>query len=63
MSADPSRFFFKLFLLGFSLILTGMILVIIANVSSSAFANFGGVIVIGPIPIIFGAGEKTWVSP
>jgi uncharacterized membrane protein len=60
MADDLNRFFFKLLLSGFSLIFTGMILLIIANLSSSTFTNFGGVIIIGPIPIIFGAGENGW---
>jgi uncharacterized membrane protein len=59
MAADLSRFF-KLLLLGFSLIFTGMILLIIASVSAGT-SNFGGAIVIWPIPIIFGAGENAWL--
>ncbi|HML03515.1 MAG TPA: DUF131 domain-containing protein [Candidatus Bathyarchaeia archaeon] len=59
VSGDPARFFFKLLLLGFGLICTGMIIVIIASLSSGT-STAGGVIIIGPIPIIFGAGENAW---
>ena len=60
IAGDLSRFFFKLLLLGFSLICTGMILIVIASLSSGASTSFGGVIIIGPIPIILGAGENAW---
>jgi len=58
VAGDPGRFFFKLILLGFSLICTGVILILIASLYSGTSTNFGGVIIIGPIPIIFGAGEN-----
>ena len=61
MAADSNGFFFKLFLLGFSLTFIGAILVVIANIFSSTSTNFGGVIIVGPIPIIFGAGKNAWV--
>ena len=60
IAGDASRFFFKLILLGFSLICTGMILILIASLYSGTSTNFGGVIIIGPLPIIFGAGENAW---
>jgi uncharacterized membrane protein len=50
---------FALFVLGFLTILSGVIVVMIAAVlSSSGSASFGGVIFIGPIPIVFGAGPS-----
>jgi uncharacterized membrane protein len=64
MTENPestSQFAFKLLLFGISLIFVGMILVIIADVFSERFVDFGGVIFIGPIPIIFGAGENAWL--
>ena len=57
-AGDFNRSFFKLLLLGFCLILSGIVLIVIANLPSGTSTNFGGVIVIGPIPIIFGAGEN-----
>jgi uncharacterized membrane protein len=61
MTENSMRLAFKLLLFGFSLIFVGMILIIITNVFSGSSTNFGGVIVIGPIPIIFGAGENAWL--
>jgi len=58
---DLSQFLFKLLLLGFGLICIGIVMIIIANLSSGTLTNFGGVIVTGPIPIIFGIGENAWV--
>jgi uncharacterized membrane protein len=50
---------FALFVLGFLTILAGIIFVMIATIlSSSGSASFGGVIFIGPIPIVFGAGPS-----
>jgi len=59
VSGDSAWFFFKLLLLGFGLLYTGMIFVIVASLSSGT-STAGGVIIIGPIPIIFGAGENAW---
>ena len=56
MAANPSRFSFLL-LLGLSVIFIGMIMIIIAGVLSGS-VSFGGVIIIGPIPIILGSGEN-----
>jgi len=53
---------FKLFLLGFCLIFVGILLIIIANVFSGSSVNFGGAIIIGPIPIVFGVGENAWLA-
>lgn len=52
-----------LFLLGFLIVLVGFTLLIIAAVlSSEGSVNFGGFILIGPIPIVFGAGpEAPWL--
>jgi len=49
---------FKLFLVGFFLILVGVIFVMIAAVLFGDTASFGGIILVGPIPIIFGAGPN-----
>jgi len=60
MASNSSQFVFKLLLLGVSLISLGVILIVIASVFSDGSVNLGGIIVIGPIPIIFGAGENAW---
>jgi uncharacterized membrane protein len=44
-----------LFILGFSAMIIGLILVAVAAVLSGS-TGFGGVIFIGPVPIVFGAG-------
>jgi len=50
---------FALIVLGFLAILAGIIVVMIATIlSSSGSASFGGIIFIGPIPIVFGAGPS-----
>jgi len=51
---------FKLFLLGFLLIFVGMIFVMIAAVLFGAPATFGGIIFVGPIPIVLGAGPHSF---
>ncbi|MGD8544446.1 MAG: DUF131 domain-containing protein, partial [Candidatus Bathyarchaeota archaeon] len=49
----------KLFLLGFLLIFTGIILIMTTAALSGASANFGAIIFIGPIPIVLGAGSNS----
>jgi len=52
------RFFLFLFL-GFALVFAGIIIVLVAAVlSGSGSASFGGVIFIGPFPIVIGAGPE-----
>ena len=54
---DTRRKFHTLLVLGFSAIVVGLILVAIAvMVSQVGSSSFGGIIFIGPIPIVFGAG-------
>lgn len=47
---------FKLFFLGFFVILIGTVLVVIAAILSGETATAGAVIFVGPIPIILGTG-------
>ena len=58
MTSNSSQSAFKFLLFGFSLIFAGIILIAIASMFSDGSVNFGGIIVIGPIPIIFGAGQS-----
>jgi uncharacterized membrane protein len=54
---QTSRRLFLLFVLGFFIIVAGIVVVMVAAVlSSSGSASFGGIIFIGPIPIVFGSG-------
>ncbi len=49
-----------LLLFGFALVIVGIIIVIAAVVLSGGSASFGGVIFIGPFPIVFGAGPDAF---
>ncbi|MEM2102094.1 MAG: DUF131 domain-containing protein [Candidatus Bathyarchaeia archaeon] len=57
-----TQFVSKLFLYGFVLIFVGTALILIANIFTEKHAGTGGVIIIGPIPIIFGGGEDFWLA-
>ena len=55
--------FFLLLILGFAIVIVGIILILIAAVLySGGSANAGAVIFIGPFPIVIGAGpDVTWI--
>jgi len=54
---DTPRKLLTLLILGFSITILGLVLVAVAAaLSQSGQASFGGVIFIGPFPIVFGAG-------
>lgn len=46
-----------LFLVGFSLIFAGVILLVVSSFISDNTASTGGIIIVGPIPIIIGSGR------
>ncbi|MEM1586148.1 MAG: DUF131 domain-containing protein [Candidatus Bathyarchaeia archaeon] len=48
----------KLFLIGFMLIFIGVIVLMLATLFSGLTGSFGLILLLGPIPIIFGAGEN-----
>lgn len=48
--------FLALFFAGFFIILVGITFLAVASLSSEGSASFGGFILIGPFPIVFGAG-------
>jgi len=51
-----------LLVIGFSLLLTGAMVLMVAAVLSDGSANFGAVIFVGPFPIVVGVGpEATWM--
>jgi uncharacterized membrane protein len=51
-----------LFFVGFAVIVVGIILVVLASALSGGSGSVGGVIFIGPFPIVFGAGpDATWL--
>jgi uncharacterized membrane protein len=54
---DTPPKFLTLFSLGFSIMILDLILVAIATaLSRGGSTSFGGIIFIGPLPIVFGAG-------
>jgi len=56
--------FLTLFFIGFFIILVGIIIMIVAALLfGEGTGSIGGFILIGPIPIVFGAGpEATWLA-
>lgn len=56
-----SRLFGAL-VLGFLLVFIGVIVLVVAAVLSGGSGSVGGVVFIGPIPIVFGAGpDSNWL--
>lgn len=52
----------SLFFVGFFIILVGVILLAAAALFSEGSASFGGFVLIGPFPIVFGVGpEAPWL--
>jgi len=50
------------FFAGFAIIIVGIILVVLASVLGIGSGSVGGVIFIGPFPIVFGAGpDAIWL--
>ena len=62
MTADNTStkqsYVFALFFLGCFLLIIGIAILLLAVVFSGRSANFGGVIIIGPLPIVVGAGPE-----
>ena len=57
-----SNRFFMLLILGFVFLTVGVIIVLVTAVFNSGSTSFGGVIFIGPFPIVFGAGpDAAWL--
>ena len=54
-----SNGFFILLILGFAFLTVGVIIVLATAVFNSGSTSFGGVIFIGPFPIVFGAGPNS----
>jgi len=53
---------FALLLLGLALVFVGIVIIVVVSVVLGGSSSVGGVILIGPIPIIFGAGpESEWL--
>ncbi|MCS7096778.1 MAG: DUF131 domain-containing protein [Nitrososphaerota archaeon] len=56
------KWFLMLFLTGFFMVLAGMALLTFTAFSNGDSVGVGGIIFIGPIPIVFGAGpEPHWL--
>jgi uncharacterized membrane protein len=53
---------FGFLLLGITLIFVGIAVLVVASMVLGSSGSVGGIILIGPIPIIFGAGpNSTWL--
>ena len=51
-----------LFMLGLFIVLLGIVILAVATLASGGSVSYGGIIFIGPIPIVFGAGpQATWL--
>ncbi len=49
-------------LAGFAIIIVGIVLIVIAALLSGSSGSVGGIIFIGPFPIVFGAGpDAIWL--
>ncbi len=52
----------RLLLLGLTFVSIGIAVIVIATLLVGGFGSVGGVILIGPIPIVFGSGpESSWL--
>jgi uncharacterized membrane protein len=59
---EVSSRFFMLLMLGFAVVIVGIILVTVASLLGGGSASVGGVIFIGPFPLVFGAGpDAAWL--
>ncbi|MEM2767900.1 MAG: DUF131 domain-containing protein [Candidatus Bathyarchaeia archaeon] len=57
------EWFLLLLFMGFFIIIVGIILLAATAFFSEGSASFGGFVLIGPFPIVFGAGpEATWLA-
>jgi uncharacterized membrane protein len=53
---------FGLLIVGFALVFVGVSVIIVASLVFGDLGSVGGVILIGPIPIVFGSGpDATWL--
>jgi uncharacterized membrane protein len=53
---------FGFLLLGITLVFVGIAVLLVASVIFGGSGSVGGIILIGPIPIVFGAGtDSTWL--
>jgi uncharacterized membrane protein len=50
-----------LLLFGISLIAIGIAVIVLVSIYLGRSVSAGGIILIGPIPIVFGAGQDTWL--
>jgi uncharacterized membrane protein len=54
--------FFGFLILGIALVFVGIAVLVVASVVLGASGSVGGIILIGPIPIVFGAGsDAAWL--
>lgn len=52
----------RVLFLGIALLFAGMVVIILASIYLGGSGSVGGIILIGPIPIVFGAGpDSAWL--
>jgi uncharacterized membrane protein len=60
--APVSSRLLALLIIGFAFVIVGITVVLVASVLGGGSASFGGVIFIGPFPIVIGAGpDAMWL--
>lgn len=51
-----------LLMFGFAIVIMGVLLIVVASLLGGGSASVGGIIFIGPFPIVFGAGpDAVWM--
>ncbi|MCW4001173.1 MAG: DUF131 domain-containing protein [Candidatus Bathyarchaeota archaeon] len=51
-----------LLFLGLSLVFVGVAVIVVTSIAMGGLGSFGGVVMIGPIPIVFGSGpDAAWL--
>jgi uncharacterized membrane protein len=61
-SFTVSNWLFGFLILGIALVFVGIAVLVVASVVLGGSGSVGGVILIGPIPIVFGAGpDAAWL--
>ncbi len=59
---EVSGRFIAVLMIGFAIVIAGFALIVISSLVGGGSANVGGVIFIGPFPIVFGAGpDAVWL--
>ena len=59
---EVSNRIITLLMFGFAIVIMGVLLIVVASLLGGGSASVGGIIFIGPFPIVFGAGpDAVWM--